>query len=218
VKKHLQKDFPKTVSDNRSVQLTKKVCLPLPLFLLTCCLGECTGISFVDSAPSCVCKNKRIKRNKVFDGISTAGKSTEGWVYGFKLHVIIKDKGEVYNFVITPVNVDDRAPLKDGKFVSEIKGKRDSDRGYIGQKLTELRFIDGIHVITSIRNNMKNVLMELKDKSLLRKGSVIETVNDELKNMYQLEHSRHSSFTNLIANTIAALIADSLFPKKPAIK
>jgi hypothetical protein len=132
--------------------------------------------------------------------------------------VIIKDKGEVYNFVITPVNVDDRAPLKDGKFVSEIKGKRDSDRGYIGQKLTELRFIDGIHVITSIRNNMKNVLMELKDKSLLRKGSVIETVNDELKNMYQLEHSRHRSFTNLIANTIAALIADSLFPKKPAIK
>jgi hypothetical protein len=102
--------------------------------------------------------------------------------------------------------------------VKKIKGKLYADKGYIGQKLTELLFIDGVHLITSIRNNMKNVLMELKDKSLLRKGSVIETVNDELKNMYQLEHSRHRSFTNLIANTIAALIADSLFPKKPAIK
>jgi len=218
VQKHLKEDFPNTVSYNRFLELTHKVCMPMTLFLKTCCLGECTGISFVDSTPIRVCKNKRISRNKVFKGIATTGKSTMGWFYGFKLHLIINDKGELLNFVITQANVDDRTPLKNSKFVNIIRGKLYADKGYIGKKLTELLFIDGIHLITSIRNNMKNVLMELKDKILLRKRSVIETVNDELKNMCQIEHSRHRSFTGFIANTIAALIAYSFFPKKPAIK
>ena len=218
VQKHLQTDFPNTVSYTRFVELTQKVCLPMTLFLKTCCLGDCTGISFVDSTPLRVCKNKRIKRNKVFKGIATTGKSTMGWFYGFKLHLIINDKGEILNFVITQANVDDREPLKNKRFVDRVKGKLYADKGYLGQPLTELLFIDGVHLITSIRNNMKNVLMELKDKILLRKRSVIETVNDELKNLCQIEHSRHRSFTNFIANTIAALIAYSFFPKKPAIK
>jgi hypothetical protein len=192
--------------------------MPMTLFLKTCCLGECTGISFVDSTPIRVCKNKRISRNKVFKGIATTGKSTMGWFYGFKLHLIINDKGELLNFVITQANVDDRSPLKNSKFVNKIRGKLYADKGYIGKKITELLFIDGIHLITSIRNNMKNVLMELKDKILLRKRSVIETVNDELKNRCQIEHSRHRSFEGFPANTIAALIAYCFFPKKPAIK
>jgi hypothetical protein len=218
VQKHMQKDFPRTVSYNRFVELTSGVCLPMTLFLKSCCLGECTGISFVDSTPIRACKNKRIKRNKVFKDIATTGKSTMGWFYGFKLHLIINDKGEILNFVITQANIDDRDPLKNQKFVKKIKGKLYGDKGYVGQQLTELLFIDGLHLVTSIRNNMKNVLMELKDKILLRKRSVIETVNDELKNMCQIEHSRHRSFSGFITNTIAALIAYSFFPKKPAIK
>ena len=141
-----------------------------------------------------------------------------GWFYVFKLHLIINDKGEILNFVITQANVDDREPLKNKKFVNKIKGKLYADKGYLGQKLSNLLFVDGIHLITSIRNNKKNVLMELKDKILLRKRSVIETVNDELKNMCQIEHSRHRSFNGFIANTITALIAYSFFPKKPSIK
>lgn len=218
VQKHLQKEFPKTVSYNRFVELSQKVCLPMTLFLKTCCLGDCTGISFVDSTPIRACKNKRINRNKVFKGIATTGKSTMGWFYGFKLHLIINDKGEILNFIITQANVDDREPLKNNKFIRKIRGKLYADKGYVGQKLTELLFMDGLHLITGIRNNMKNTLMELKDKILLRKRSVIETVNDELKNMCQIEHSRHRSFNGFISNTIAALIAYSFFPKKPAIK
>ncbi|MBL4752777.1 MAG: IS982 family transposase [Flavobacteriales bacterium] len=218
VQKHLQGEFPKTVSYNRFVELSHRVCMPMTLFLKTCCLGDCTGISFVDSTPVRACKNKRISRNKVFKGIATTGKSTMGWFYGFKLHLIINDKGEILNFVITQAHVDDREPLRNDKFVNKIKGKFYGDKGYIGQKLTELLFIDGLHLVTSIRNNMKNTLMELKDKILLRKRSVIETVNDELKNMCQIEHSRHRSFNGFITNTIAALIAYSFFPKKPAIK
>jgi len=218
VQKHLKNEFPNTVSYNRFIELCGKVCLPISMLLKTYCLGDCTGISFVDSTPLRVCKTKRIKRNKVFKGIATTGKSTMGWFYGFKLHLIINDKGEILNFVITQANVDDREPLKNSKFVQKIQGKLYGDKGYVGQQLTELLFLDGLHLITGIRNNMKNTLLELKDKILLRKRSVIETVNDELKNMCQIEHSRHRSFKGFIINTIAALIAYSFFPKKPAIK
>ena len=112
VQQHLEKDFPTTVSYNRFVELSHKVCMPMTLFLKMCCLGDSTGISFVDSTPIRVCKNKRIYRNKVFKDVATTGKSTMGWFYGFKLHLIINDKGEVLNFVITQANVDDREPLK----------------------------------------------------------------------------------------------------------
>ncbi len=181
-------------------------------------MGDGTGISFIDSTPIRVCKNKRIKRNKVFVGLTQVGKSTMGYFFGVKLHIVINDKGELLNFVISPGNIDDREPLKIPFFIKALKGKLYADTGYISQKLTQVLFMDGLHLITSIRNNMKNTLMELKDKIVLRKRSVIETVNDELKNICQIEHSRHRSFTNFIANLISGLIAYSFFPKKPAIK
>ncbi len=218
VQKHLQSEFPQTVSYNRFTELMQSVVLPMTIFLKTCCLGECTGISFVDSTPIRVCKNKRIKRNKVFKGIAQLGKSTMGFFFGFKLHLIINDKGEILNFVITQGNVDDREPLKNERFIESIKGKLYGDKGYLSKELTNILFVDGLHLVTNIRNNMKNCLMELKDKIMLRKRSVIETINDELKNMCQVEHSRHRSFGNFITNMLSGLIAYSFFPKKPSIK
>lgn len=218
VQKHLVHLFPNTVSYNRFVELSQQVILPMTMFLKMQCLGECTGITYVDSTPIRVCKNKRIKRNKVFKDIATVGKSTMGWFFGFKLHLIVNEKGDVLNFVITQGNVDDRTPLNDPKFLAKIKGKLYGDKGYISSKLTQLLFVDGIQLITGIRDKMKNCLLELKDKILLRKRSVIETINDELKNICQVEHSRHRSFENFISNLISGLIAYSFFPKKPAIK
>lgn len=218
VKEHLIEEFPNTVSYNRFVELMQSVALPMTLFLKTCCLGNCTGISYVDSTPICVCKNKRIPRHKVFDGIAKRGKSTMGYFFGFKLHFVINDKGEILSFVITPGNTDDREPLKNKAFIEKLKGKLYADKGYVSKTLTEVLFVDGLHLITHIRNNMKNVLLEMKDKILLRKRSVIETINDELKNICSIEHSRHRSFENFITNLIAGLIAYSFFPKKPAIK
>lgn len=218
VKIHLKAEFPNTVSYNRFTELMQSAVVPMTVMLKTCCLGESTGISFIDSTPIRVCKNKRIKRNKVFKDIAEVGKSTMGYFYGFKLHLIINDKGEILNFVITRANVDDREPLKNQRFIEKIKGKLYGDKGYISKDITNMLFMDGLHLITSIRNNMKNCLMELKDKIMLRKRSVIETVNDELKNMCQVEHSRHRSFGNFITNIISGLIAYSFFPKKPAIK
>lgn len=218
VKQHLQKEFPNTVSYNRFVELMQSNVMPLTLYLKTCCLGECTGISFVDSTPIRACKNKRIANNKVFKGIANIGKSTMGWFYGFKLHIIVNDKGELLDFVITQANVDDRTPLKEMNFLKKIFGSMYADKGYISKELAALLFDQGLHLVTGIRNNMKNVVMTLKDKILLRKRSVIETINDQLKNIAQAEHSRHRSFGNFITNLVASLIAYSFQEKKPSIK
>lgn len=218
VQKHMQDDFPNTVSYNRFTELVSQNLMAMSLFLKTCCLGECTGISFVDSTPVRVCKPKRINSNKVFKGIATTGKSTMGWFHGFKLHIVINDKGEILNFTITQANVDDRSPLKKKNFLDKIYGKLYADKGYVGKDLMQLLFVDGLHLITHIKNNMKNSLMTMSDKILLRKRSIIETVNDELKNICQIEHSRHRSFANFLSNIVAGLIAYSFLPKKPSIK
>ena len=218
VQKHLRAEFPNTVSYNRFVELMQSNILPLTLYLKTCCLGECTGISFIDSTPLRACNNKRITQNKVFKDIANVGKSTMGWFYGFKLHLIVNDKGELLDFIITQANVDDRAPLKKDNFLEKIFGSLYADKGYISKELTTLLFDQGLHLVTGIKNNMKNVLMTMRDKILLRKRSVIETINDQLKNIAQAEHSRHRSFGNFITNLVASLIAYSFQEKKPSIK
>tara|TARA_Y100000031_G_C8160153_1_gene356570 strand:- start:76 stop:981 length:906 start_codon:yes stop_codon:yes gene_type:complete len=218
VQKHLQSEFPVTVSYNRFVELMQSNMLALTLYMKTSCLGKCSGISFVDSTPIRACNTKRIYANKVFKNIATTGKSTMGWFYGFKLHIMINDKGELLNFVITQANVDDRAPLKTGNFLKKIFGDLYGDKGYLSKELAAMLFDQGLHMVTGIRSNMKNVLMTIREKILLRKRSVIETVNDQLKNICQAEHSRHRSFGNFITNLVASLIAYSFQEKKPAIK
>lgn len=218
VQRHMQSEFPNTVSYNRFTELMQKNLMAMTIFAKTCCLGSCTGISFVDSTPIRVCSNKRIKRNKVFKDIATVGRSTMGWFYGFKLHIIINDKGEIISFCVTQANVDDREPLKNERFLRKIFGKLFADKGYIGKQLFEALFVDDIHLVTNIRNNMKNSLMTMSDKIYLRKRSVIETVNDELKNICQIEHSRHRSIGNFLTNLISGIIAYHFLPKKPSIR
>ncbi len=122
----------KAVSYNRFTELMQSNMLPLCLYMKTCCLGKCTGISFIDSTPVRVCNKKRISKNQVFKDIATIGKSTMGWFYGFKLHIIVNDKGELLEFVITQANVDDRAPLN---FLAKIFGKLYADKGYVSKEL-----------------------------------------------------------------------------------
>ena len=218
VAKHLQGEFPKLLSYNRFVELEKKVLIPFALFLKLICFGQCTGITFIDSTKMAVCKNKRIKRNRVFKDMATVGKSTMGWFYGFKLHLVVNDKGELLNFCITPANVDDRNLSVIQALCKQLFGKLYGDKGYISASLCELLFEDGLHLVTGIKNNMKNRLMTMRDKILLRKRSVIETINDELKNICEIEHSRHRSPVNFLINLFAGLAAYSFFEKKPAIK
>jgi hypothetical protein len=218
VKDHLKAEFPRTVSYNRFVELMQSVIFPLAIYLKTQQMGHCTGISFVDSTPLRVCHNRRIHSHKVFTGIAQRGQCSIGWFFGFKLHLIINEKGELLNFVITLANVDDREPLVAGKMLKNIWGKLFGDKGYLSQQLFETLFVNGIHLITKIRNNMKNTLMNVNDKILLRKRALVESVHDELKNICQIEHSRHRSLVNFITNLLAGLTAYTFLPKKPAIK
>lgn len=215
--KHMKSEFPKTVSYNRFVELQQKATMPMVMFLKTCCLGQCTGVSFIDSTPLRACHIKREKQNKTFKGLATKGQCSIGWFYGFKLHLIINDRGEILDFMLTQGNVDDREPLKSFDFHKRIFGKLFGDKGYISKDLFEQMFIDGVHLVTKIRKNMKNSLMHYHDKILLKKRALIETVNDELKNICQVEHTRHRSFANFLTNMISALIAYSFFPKKPSL-
>lgn len=217
VQKHMLNEFPETVSYNRFVELQKKCIVPLAIFLKTCALGSCTGVSFIDSTPLRVCHIKREKQHKTFKDIALKGQCSLGWFFGFKLHLIINDKGEILDFIITQANVDDRKPLEEMGLHKNIFGKLYGDKGYISKDLFEKLFIDGVHLITKIRKNMKNSLMLMQDKIALRKRALIETVNDELKNMCQIEHTRHRSFDNFITNLLSGLIAYSFFPKKPSI-
>lgn len=139
-----------------------------------------------------------------------------GWFYGFKLHIIVNHDGEIIAFALTPGNIDDRKPLP--SMIRRVFGKLFGDKGYLSQPLRDdLRAI-GIELITSIRRNMKPQLLPLYDKLMLKRRSIIETINDQLKNISQVEHSRHRSVNNFVVNLFAGLIAYCRRPNKPSIQ
>jgi Transposase DDE domain len=211
---HLETEFPGLVSYNRFVELMSGVLLPLTAYLQNR-YGDCTGISFVDSTAIAVCHNRRIRRHKVFKDLAARGKTSIDWFFGFKLHLIVNDKGELLAAFLTPGNTDDREPLP--QMTQDLFGKLFGDRGYVSQKLFEQLFEQGLELITTIRKTMKNSLMRLEDKLLLRKRYIIETINDQLKNISQIEHTRHRKPANFAVNLIAGLIAYTYQPKKPSL-
>jgi len=211
---YLRSEFPNLVSYNRFVELMPGTLLPLCVYLYLR-RGHKTGIAFVDSTPIAVCHNKRIRRHKTFASLARRGKSTMGYYYGFKLHLVVNDQGEILAFCLTPGNVDDRVPVP--TLARELWGKLVGDKGYICQDLFDQLFAQGLHLITTARKNMKNRLMPLTDRVLARKRSLIETINDQLKNISQIAHTRHRSPVNFLINLLAGLIAYTWQPNKPAL-
>ncbi|CAA0221224.1 Transposase IS982 family [Tenacibaculum maritimum] len=216
--KYMDDFFPDLVSYNRFVELQKKVIPPLAVYLKLHGLGKCSGISFIDSTALKVSHYKREKQHKVFKGIAEKSYGTLGWFYGFKLHLVCNDKGQIVDFMITKANVDDRYPLKNKCFHDKIFGKIYGDKGYLGKDLFDKLFVDGIHLVTKLRKNMNKKALDFMDKVYLRKRAIIESVNDVLKNTCQIEHSRHPSFDNFLGNLIAGLTAYSFLESKPSIK
>lgn len=215
VSNNLLNEFPNLISYSRFVYLMKNIFVPLFAYLLHL-RGEITGIAFIDSTSIDVCHNKRIQRNKVFKGIAKRGKTTSGWFYGFKLHLIINDKGEILAFQVTPGNVSDVSMVE--ILSKDITGKLFGDKGYISSEISKKLLKQGLELFTTIRSNMKQKIMSLKDKILLRKRSLIETVNDQLKNISQVEHTRHRSVGNFLINMLAGIAAYCHQPKKPSLK
>lgn len=216
VLKHHKSDFPGLVSYDRFISLIPRAVIPLFVYLQARNLESPTGISFIDSTALKVCHNKRISRNRVFKGLAQLGKTTMGWFFGFKLHLLINDRGGLLGYRLTDGSVDDRTVVE--VMTKNLFGKLFGDKGYVSQSLFEKLLGKGIKLITYLRKNMKCCLMEWEDKILLRKRSLIETVNDTLKNVCQIEHSRHRSPISFLAHLIAGLIAYAKLPKKPSLK
>ena len=208
-------EFPQLVSYNRFVELMSDALIPL-IFYLNTRKGKCTGISFIDTMGLPICHNKRAKRNKVFSGLSNWGKSSVDWYFGFKLHLIINEQGEILAFQLTPGNVDERKIVP--SLTNDLWGRLFGDKGYISKDLFEQLWEKNLKLITPFRKNMKNKLVELWEKLMLRKRSLIETVNDQLQNISQIVHSRHRSITNFLVNTISGLIAYTWQDKKPRLE
>ena len=207
---HWHREFPDAPSYTRVVQLLPRVLWPLVHYLGSRC-GEVSGISFVDSTPLKVCHHARIHSHKVVPGLAQRGKSSTGWFFGFKLHLIINDHSELLRVRLTPGNVDDRLP------VPEMAKGLFGDRGYLSQALRHTLKQQGVELITKLRKNMKPKLLNLMDKILLRKRALIETVNDQLKNVCQIEHSRDQSPINAFVQLIAGLVAFTGQEKRPAL-
>lgn len=214
VSKHLRLEFPHLVSDNRFVELQRAALLPLCIYLKQR-YGDCTGISFIDSTPLAVCHNRRIHSHRVFAEAASRGKSSVDWFYGFKLHLVVNDEGELLACCLTPGNVDDRKPVL--QLAQDLWGKLFGDKGYLSQSLCEQLLAQDLHLITKLRRNMTNKLMLPLDKFLLRKRAILETIVDQLKNISQIEHTRHRSLWNFMGNLIAGLIAYSWQPTKPSL-
>ncbi len=177
---HWRGEFPQLVSYNRFVEL-----IPWSLMWLSCFLttrmGEMNGIAFIDSTPIEVCHPRRANAHKVFGDLPGWEKTRLCWYYGFKLHLIINDRGELLALKLTPANTDDRKPVPD--LTSGLLGKLFGDKGYVSQSLFEKLYQKGLQLIARCRKNMKNRLMPLIDRIMLRKRAVIESVNDQLKNI-----------------------------------
>jgi hypothetical protein len=211
----LRQDFPQLVSYNRFIDLIPGTFVPLCAYLQSR-KGEVTGIAFVDSTPLKVCHNRRISQHHVFKDLAQRGKTSIGWFYGFKLHLIVNDQGDLLAFRVTPGNVDDRLPVPD--MTKGLYGKLFGDKGDISHTLFEQLYARGLPLITKLRKNMKNRLMVLVDKILLRKRALIETVNAQLKNISQIEHTRHRGVVNALVNIITGLIAYTVQDKRPSLK
>ena len=210
-----QSHFPKLVSYNRFVEWLPDTLVPLCAYLRSC-FGTCTGISFMDSTSLKVCHNRHIRQNRVFKDVAERGKTSVDWFFGLKLHLVINHNGELLNFQVTPGNVDDRKPVPD--LLQHLFGKVFADKGYVSQKMfKDLMQSVGVQVITKLKRNMKQRLIPFYDRLLLRKRAVVETVIDQLKNISQIEHSRHRSPVNCFVNILCGLIAYCHQPKKPGI-
>ncbi len=211
----LKSFFPNLVTYHRFLEIQSSVLVALTAYLLSK-TGDKTNLYYLDSTTLKVCHNKRIYRNKVFKGIATRGKSSMGWFYGFKLHLVINHKGEIMAFSLTKGNVDDRVPVEG--LTRNLEGLAAADKGYISKKLEEDLQKNNLKFITKVRRNMKKKMRTAFEKFFLAQRSIVETVIEQLKSICQIEHSRHRSPINFLVNLVSGLAAYCLKPRKPAIK
>ena len=203
----LRSFFPRAVSYTQFLSLARQSCFHA--FLLAqcrCSLSARTGHYYVDSKKLPVCDNLRIHSHQVFEGIASRGKGSTGWFFGLKLHLVINQHGQLARLLITPANVADNNHRVLGYLFEGLKGKCYGDKGYLSSLMEEL-LEQGLHLVTRVRKNMKNMLLTLSDKINLMKRGGIEAVNDILMTVCDIDHSRHRNPLNALVHILSGLTA-----------
>jgi hypothetical protein len=209
--------FPSSPSYNRFVELKPRMLVALVCYLHCLRLGALLGIYYGDSTPLAVCHNRRIQQHQVFAYQAHRGRTSVDWFYGFKLFIVVNALGELVQAFVTLGNVADSSEATIKRLFKGLAGVAFADKGFINQKAFEALLQGGLKLITALRSNMKNKLIELKEKLLLKKRGMVEAVIDILKSVCDIEHTRHRSPVNMLVNTYAALCAYTTLDRKPSI-
>jgi hypothetical protein len=185
-------------------------------FLSAARLATTTEANYIDSTPLVVTHNRRKQSNRTFKHLARTGKTSTGWFFGFKLHAVINQKGQLVVFHITAANVADNNHDLLEKLTGRLKGFLYGDKGYLTGLATQFKE-RGLELITHYRKKMGHRYLTLKQAYYLKHRGLIETVFDCLKNLCDLEHSRHRSPLNFCVNIWSALIAYTFFEQTPSI-
>ena len=210
----LKRSFPGLPSYERFVFLQSRVLVPLTLFLVSKA-GRRTGIYYIDSTALPVCKNLRISRHKTFAGLAARGKTSTGWFFGFKLHIIFNDLNEIVAIKLTSGNVSNSTPV--ASLAKHLVGKLFGDKGYLGKKLAETLLRHALALMTRVRKNMKSLPMTIPDKLLLNARNMAETIIGHIKEFSSFNLPNHRAPTNAFLSLIAALTAYQLNPIMPRL-
>jgi hypothetical protein len=208
----LRSAFPKAPCYARFIALTNHVWVPLTVFLLTR-MGRKTGIYYIDSTALPVCHTRRIDRHRVFAGLAGRGKTSLGWFFGFKLHLVFNHQRQIVALKLTPGNVNDTTPVP--QLTRDLIGKLFGDKGYVGQDLARRLLRRGLVLMTRVRRNMKRLPVSFLDKALLNGRNIVETIIGHIKEFSSLRLPKHRSVFNGFTHLTAAIVAYQLNPLPP---
>ena len=210
---YISRIFRKLPEYSWFMRLRERAFIDLMCFLHYKCVstGKCF---FIDSSPIKVCHNKRIKKHKTFKGLAERGYHSMGWFYGFKIHIIINEKGDLVKFVFTKGNVSDVTELK---MAEGLTGLLVGDKGYISQYWTQYLEKQGLKLVTKSRKNMKPIKLTNKEKAFLGKRNIVETVFSQLKN-WGLVNTKIRSYFGWILNALSTLATYVIRPFKPYVR
>jgi hypothetical protein len=208
----LRSAFPKAPCYARFIAVTKHVWVPLTVFLLSR-MGRRTGIYYIDSTPLPVCHPRRINRHKVFAGLAERGKTSTGWFFGFKLHLVFNHDRQIVALTLTPGNVHDTTPVP--HLTRDLIGKLFADKGYVGKDLAQRLLRRGLILMTPMRRNMKRLPVSFFDKALLNGRNIVETIIGHIKEFSSLRLPKHRSVCNAFTHLTAAIVAYQINPLPP---
>jgi len=208
----LRSAFPKAPCYARFIALTHHVWVPLTVFLLTQ-MGRRTGIYYIDSTPLPVCHPRRINRHRVFAGLAGRGKTSIGWFFGFKLHLVFNHEREIVALKLTPGNVNDTTPVP--QLTRDLIGKLFGDKGYVGKDLAHKLLRRGLVLMTRVRRNVKRLPVSFLDKALLNGRNIVETIIGHIKEFSSLRLPKHRSVFNAFTHLTAAIVAYQINPLPP---